>query len=152
MPFCLYNPILNPYVPAEQAKDLTIDFSKFESEIITEVRAADKTIPLVSVLLAGRPVPIANLYEQSSAVIAAWLPGTSGGHGIVDLISGAYVARAGGSSNRKNSLSVDWPRSMKALEEYPIYGADGAIPKISDIQFPVGFGLSTDVTSKQLSS
>lgn len=112
MPFCLYNPILNPYVPAEQAKDLTIDFSKFESEIITEVRAADKTIPLVSVLLAGRPVPIANLYEQSSAVIAAWLPGTSGGHGIVDLISGAYVARAGGSSNRKNSLSVDWPRSM----------------------------------------
>lgn len=106
---------MNPYVPAEQAKDMTCDFSKFENEIITEVRSADKTIPFVSVLLTGRPVPIGNLYETSSAVIAAWLPGTSGGQGIVDLISGAYVARPGGSSNRKNSLSVDWPRNMKAL-------------------------------------
>ena len=103
-------------------------------------------------MLTGRPVPIGNLYEQSSAVIAAWLPGTSGGQGIVDLISGAYVARPGGSTNRKNSLSVDWPRNMKALEEFPIYGADGAIPKMSDIQFPVGFGLSTEVAGKQLSS
>jgi len=67
-------------------------------------------------LLAGRPVPIANIYEQSSAVIAAWLPGTSGGHGIVDLISGAYIARAGGSSNRKNTLSMDWPRNMVNIE------------------------------------
>jgi hypothetical protein len=40
------------------------------------------------------------------------LPGTSGGNGVVDLITGAYVARAGGSSNRRNSLSVDWPRTM----------------------------------------
>ena len=29
VPFCLYDPILNPYVPAEQAKDMTCDFSKF---------------------------------------------------------------------------------------------------------------------------
>ncbi len=28
-PFCLYTPILNPYVPAEQHKDLSVDFSKF---------------------------------------------------------------------------------------------------------------------------
>ena len=69
-------------------------------------------------MLTGRPVPIGNLYEQSSAVIAAWLPGTSGGQGIVDLISGAYVARPGGSTNRKNSLSVDWPRNMVYLYLY----------------------------------
>lgn len=112
VPFCLYNPALNPYVPGQQSKDLTVDISKFESEIITEVRTADKTIPLVSVLLTGRPVPIPAIYEQSTAVISAWLPGTSGGQGIVDLISGAYVAREGGVSNRKNSLSMDWPRSM----------------------------------------
>lgn len=66
----------------------------------------------MSVLLTGRPVPIPTIYEQSTAVISAWLPGTSGGQGIVDLISGNYLARPGGSSNRKNSLSMDWPRSM----------------------------------------
>lgn len=112
-PFCLYNPVLNAYVPASQLKDLTVDFSKFEAEVINEVRGGtDKNIPLVSVLFAGRPVPISNLYEQSTAVISAWLPGTSGGQAVIDLISGAYVARPGGISNRKNSLSVDWPKSM----------------------------------------
>lgn len=61
-PFCLYNPILNPYVSAQQKKDLTIDFTKFENEIITETRATDKGIPLVSVLFTGRPVPLTNIY------------------------------------------------------------------------------------------
>jgi beta-glucosidase len=67
---------------------------------------------LISVLFTGRPVPIGSIYDQSNAVIAAWLPGTSGGQGVVDLISGNYVARPGGVSNRQNSLSVDWPKSM----------------------------------------
>ena len=111
-PYCLYNPYLNPYVPGFQKKDLTVDFSKFENEVITEVRGADKSIPLVSVLLTGRPVPIKNIYETSSAVIAAWLPGTSGGQGIMNAISGDYIVRQGGSSNKKNTLSMDWPRSM----------------------------------------
>lgn len=30
-PFCLYNPYLNTYVPGVQPRDLTIDFTKFES-------------------------------------------------------------------------------------------------------------------------
>jgi beta-glucosidase len=110
--YCNYDPVLNPYVSLSQSQDLTIDFNQFETDVITTTRKTDKTIPLVSVLFTGRPVPIGNIYNQSNAVISAWLPGTSGGQGVVDLISGAYVARAGGDSNRKNSLSVDWPRSM----------------------------------------
>jgi hypothetical protein len=57
-------------------------------------------------------MPIGSIYDQSQAVIAAWLPGTSGGKGVVNLIAGDYVARAGGVKKRKNSLSVDWPKSM----------------------------------------
>jgi beta-glucosidase len=109
---CTYNPILNAYVPESQSQDLTVNFSKFDLEVVTNVRTNDKSIPLISVLFTGRPVPIGNIYEQSNAVIAAWLPGTSGGQGVVDLITGAYVARPGGATNRKNSLSVDWLRSM----------------------------------------
>ena len=66
-------------------------------------------------MLTGRPVPIPTIYESSSAVLAAWLPGTSGGQGIIDGIVGDYVLRNGGSSDRTNTLSVDWPRSMKGL-------------------------------------
>lgn len=109
---CLYNPYINPYIPADQKNDLSVSFNKFESEVITEVRALDKNIPLLSVLLTGRPVPIRDIYEESTAVIAAWLPGTSGGKGVMDAITGEYVVRKGGSSSQKNSLSVDWPRTQ----------------------------------------
>ena len=48
---------------------------------------------MLSILLTGRPVPISEIYEQSTAVIAAWLPGTSGGQGIMDAVTGSYIFR-----------------------------------------------------------
>ena len=48
--------------------------------------------------------------NQSSAVLDAWLPGTSGGQGIVDAITGKYVLRADGSGDRRNTLAFDWPK------------------------------------------
>ena len=67
---------------------------------------------MVSVLFSGRPRIIDEIFQESNAVIAGWLPGTSGGHGIMDAITGDYVVREGGVSNKKNSLSMDWPRNM----------------------------------------
>lgn len=66
---------------------------------------------MISVLLSGRPMLINDLLNNSSAVIAAWLPGTSGGQGIVDAIVGDYVIRPK-SSNTRNTLSMDWPADM----------------------------------------
>jgi beta-glucosidase len=47
--------------------------------VITNIREQDKNIPLLTVILAGRPMIIENLLNESSAVLDAWLPGTSGG-------------------------------------------------------------------------
>lgn len=60
---------------------------------------------------------IDNIYSNSNAVIAAWLPGTSGGQGIIDALTGDYVIRPS-SSNLKNSLSMDWPKDMVQLMLY----------------------------------
>lgn len=60
---------------------------------------------------------IDNIYSNSNAVIAAWLPGTSGGQGIIDALTGDYVIRPS-SSNLKNSLSMDWPKDMVQLVLY----------------------------------
>jgi hypothetical protein len=54
------------------------------------------------------------LLSLSDATIAAWLPGTSGGQGIVDGITGAYKFKPK-SSPQKNTLSVDWPKDMVNL-------------------------------------
>jgi beta-glucosidase len=58
---------------------------------------------------------IDDILEPSSAFIAAWLPGTSGGQGILDAITGDYLIRPNGTSSKINTLSVDWPRDMVTL-------------------------------------
>jgi beta-glucosidase len=54
---------------------------------------------------------IENVLNESSAVLAAWLPGTSGGEGIVNAITGKYRLRPNGASDRKNTLAFDWPKT-----------------------------------------
>ena len=75
------------------------------------MREADSKIPLISVLLSGRPLFIEELLFLSDATIAAWLPGTSGGQGIVDAIVGDYLMKPQ-SNPKKNTLSVDWPKEQ----------------------------------------
>ena len=111
---CLYNPVSNPYAPGSQLRTLKTDFAKFDSEVLTTLREQDKNIPLVSVLLSGRPMLVDDLLASSNAVIAAWLPGTSGGQGIVDAIVGDYIIRPKSASSR-NTLSMDWPADMVHL-------------------------------------
>ena len=94
-------------------------------------------------LLSGRPMILNSILTESSGFISAFLPGTSGGQGIVDAIFGDYVIRPNGAKNGVNSLSFDWPKNMDQLKEFPYYGADGEIPKIEDPLFKVGYGLSS---------
>ena len=54
---------------------------------------------------------IENVLNESSAVLDAWLPGTSGGEGIVNAITGKYRLRPDGASDRRNTLAFDWPKT-----------------------------------------
>ena len=65
----------------------------------------------MSVILSGRPLIIEELLSISDATIAAWLPGTSGGQGIVDAIVGDYLMKPK-SYPQKNTLSMDWPKDQ----------------------------------------
>ncbi len=86
---------------------------------------------------------INDILKESSAFVSAFLPGTSGGQGIVDAIFGDYVIRPNGNKDGVNSLSFDWPSNMESLKEFPYYGADNKVPEIADPLFRVGFGLSS---------
>jgi len=141
---CLYNPSTNPYAPAAQLKTLKVDLTKYDKDVLSAIKEADQKISVVSVLLSGRPMLVNDLLNISDATIAAWLPGTSGGQGIVDAIVGNYILKPKSSPN-KNTLSMDWPRDMSSLENFPTYDTDGTIPKINDPLFSVGYGLSTNV-------
>jgi len=60
-------------------------------------------IPLVVLLLSGRPMIIDKAIGKADAFVAAWLPGTEG-DGVADVLFGACKPTG--------KLSFSWPRSM----------------------------------------
>jgi beta-glucosidase len=83
-------------------------------------------IPVVAVLLSGRPMIINDVLGQCDAFVAAWLPGTEG-QGVADVLFGDYKPTG--------KLSFSWPRSMAQI---PINVGD----KNYDPLFKYGFGLT----------
>jgi beta-glucosidase len=92
----------------------------------------DEKIPVVAVLLSGRPLWQNRELNLANAYVAAWLPGTEGG-GISDVL----FRKKDGSVDHDFSgkLSYSWPRDAKA--EPLNVGQDNYDPL-----FPLGFGLT----------
>ncbi len=104
------------------SNDLSLD--REDLIAINNVRQAD--IPIVIILISGRPMIIGNILDDVDAFIAAWLPGTEG-QGIADVLFGDYKPTG--------KLSITWPRSMSQV---PINVGDSNY----DPLFEYGFGLS----------
>ena len=88
-------------------------------------RLAARGIPVVTVLISGRPLVVNRELAASSGFVAAWLPGSEG-TGVADVLFGDYdfVGR----------LAMSWPRSVPGGN-----GRDGAGD--GDVLFPRGYGL-----------
>jgi beta-glucosidase len=82
-------------------------------------------LPVVVILLSGRPLIINDALAQADAFVAAWLPGTEG-QGIADVIFGDHQFTG--------KLSVTWPRDVDQL---PINVGD----RDYDPLFAYGFGM-----------
>ncbi|MDD3818249.1 MAG: glycoside hydrolase family 3 N-terminal domain-containing protein [Actinomycetota bacterium] len=87
---------------------------------------AGRGIPVVVILITGRPIIITDHLDKIDTLIAAWLPGTEG-QGITDVIFGDY-APAG-------KLSYTWPASIDQIPINDVDGSKGAL-------FPYGYGLT----------
>ncbi|MEM8906774.1 MAG: glycoside hydrolase family 3 protein [Bacteroidota bacterium] len=84
----------------------------------------DQSIPVVVVLVSGRPLIINKELEQATAFVAAWLPGSEG-QGVADVLFGDH--------DFQGKLSFTWQK--KEGERY-LKGDDPYDPL-----FPYGFGL-----------
>jgi len=101
-----------------------LDLAKEDQDVVAAVKKAG--IPLVLVVVAGRPLVLGDALSAADAVVAAWLPGTEG-QGVADVLFGEYKPTG--------KLSFTWPRSTAQL---PIHVGD----KTYDPLFAYGFGLS----------
>jgi len=112
-----------PY--AEGAGDKT-DLSIPDSTINLIRNIKNAGLPVVVILISGRPLIIESIIPYSDAIIAAWLPGTEG-RGITDVLFGDY--------NPSGLLSHSWPAEM---DDIPINFGDSPY----DLLFAYGYGIT----------
>ncbi len=111
--------VLEPYGDSLVLADLHPE----DLETITNI--SSRGVPVVTVMLSGRPLVTNQEIDASSAFVAAWLPGSEG-QGVADVLFGEY--------DFTGKLSFSWPRD------------DAKTPNVGDQDynplFPFGHGLS----------
>lgn len=108
--------------PCKHCQPLTL--TEEQQQTIAKVKAAN--IPVVVVMISGRPLLISEQLPQWDALIAAWLPGTEG-NGVADVLFGQYAP--------SGKLPVTWP---KDLSQVTLKVGDEDYNPL----FPYGFGLT----------
>ena len=78
-------------------------------------------IPIVGVILAGRPLVLSNVEEKLDAILYAWHPGTMAGPAISDLLFGKAVP--------SGKLTVSFPRAEGQIPVYYNHKNTGRPPR-----------------------
>lgn len=102
----------------------SLSLSVLHPEDLATIRAIrDKGIPVVTVLVSGRPLEVNEELAHSAAFVAAWLPGSEGA-GVADALFGTHPFQG--------TLPFAWPATAEGAT-YPARRASSL--------FPLGFGL-----------
>ena len=92
--------------------------------VLARLQAAQ--VPVVTVIVSGRPLVVTDQVAGWSALLEAWLPGTEGG-GVADVLFGSYAPTG--------RLPISWPRSETQI---PVNVGDTQYAPL----FPYGYGLT----------
>ena len=79
-----------------------------QAELVRSIRSTG--VPVVAVILAGRPLVLSDIVQEVDAILYAWHPGTMGGPAIADLVFGE--------ENPSGKLPSTFPRM---IGQVPIY-------------------------------
>jgi beta-glucosidase len=112
-----------PYAEGQGDRPGAMGLDSADLNTINTLRASG--VPVVVLLVSGRPLDIAGQLPNWNALVASWLPGTEG-QGVADVLFG--VAQPTG------KLPVTW---MSSASQQPINDGDGKASL-----FPYGFGLT----------
>ena len=70
----------------EAASRAMLDLPEEQMDALREAAAVNENI--VVVLFSGRPLDLREVKRRAKAVLEVWLPGTEGGHAILDVLTG----------------------------------------------------------------
>lgn len=118
-----------------------------QEKLLEEIAKTGK--PIVTVINAGRPYVLTNIARHSDAILYAWMPGTTGGTAVAEILSGKF--------NPQGKLPVTFPYHQGQVPIFYSYRKTSHefIPGITsnrysttyrDMQneplYPFGYGLS----------
>jgi len=133
----------NREMSGEAASRASLDLPGVQEELVKAIY--ETGVPLVEVLMNGRPLSISWSAEHVPAILEAWFPGIQGGYAVADVIFGNHSP--GG------KLPVTFPRTVGQVPIYYNHKNTGRPPsgdrftsKYLDVPstplFPFGHGLS----------
>ncbi len=94
-------------------------------------------VPVVVIIVSGRPMIINPFIHDATAVIAAWLPGTEG-DGVADVLFG--------DNDFSGKMSHSWPANMSQI---PINAGDSIYTPLFEYGFGLGYN-TPDTSSTRL--
>ncbi len=90
-----------------QAYGTTLELAQLHPEDLATIQTiSEQGIPVVCVLVSGRPLVVNQELDRSSAFVAAWLPGSEG-KGVADVLFGDY--------DFQGRLSFSWPKNAEQI-------------------------------------
>lgn len=120
----------------ENIDRMSIDLIGQQDELVEQIRKTG--VPVIVVLVGGRPLSVNRIAENIPAIIQAWEPGNMGGEAVANIISGKV--------NPSGKLPVSVPRHVGQVQMIYNYKPSQYFhPYIdgpSTPLFPFGYGLS----------
>jgi beta-glucosidase len=90
--------------PYAEGKGDRANLSLAPEDIAAVKKIKSTGVPVVVIVISGRPLILDPILDEADAIVAAWLPGTEG-EGITDVLLGAYKPTG--------KLSFTWPSQFK---------------------------------------
>jgi beta-glucosidase len=112
-------------MPYAEMKGDRSDLRLSDQDVALVEKARSAGVPVVTILLSGRPLILGAALQDSDAFLAAWLPGTEG-EGVADVLFGDYKPTG--------KLPRQWPRDNDGLATTSVQSASG------EPLFPQGYG------------
>lgn len=122
-----------PYAESDGDRNAgTLTISAADQEMLDALRenlsSLDEDVPVVAIVIAGRPLDMTEYMDMFDAIVMAWLPGTEG-EGIADVLFGEYDFSA--------TLKYTWMIDMNDIDQKQTADEDL-------ILFPYGYGLNKE--------
>lgn len=130
----------------EASSRACITLPHIQKKLISSIYEVNQNI--VTVLFNGRPLELNEVETYSKAILEAWLPGTEGGHGILDILTGectpsgkltmSFPYTVGQEPMCYNTYSSGRPKRTEGRADFTTRYLDSPI----DPRYPFGYGLS----------